>query len=159
MIGSEAVNAGVVGDIAKLLMHRLIVRRLRRDPAIIERAKAAHARQAEQFAEWRFVREWEKLLALPPADFVTQLISRDREMVRNSSPFYLVEDVRTSDYDTRIRISRAARRIVRRGIAAHVFCEVLVAVGGGGLRRRAGSPTSKLRRMPQDRRCCPTGRR
>ena len=50
MSGSEAVNAGVVGDVAKLLMHRLIVRKLRRDPTIIERAKVVHARQAKQFA-------------------------------------------------------------------------------------------------------------
>jgi hypothetical protein len=102
-------------------MHRLIVRKLRRDPTIIERAKVVHARQAKQFAGWRFVGEWDELLALPPADLVPKLISRDREMIRprNSSPFYLVEDVRISDYDTRVRISRAARRLVKRGVAAH----------------------------------------
>jgi hypothetical protein len=68
----------------------------------------------------QLVREWDELLAMPPADLVPLLISRDREMMRlrNSSPFYLVEDVRIIDYDTRIRISRAARRIVERGIAA-----------------------------------------
>jgi hypothetical protein len=121
MSGSEAVNAGVVGDVAKLLMHRMIVRKLRRDPTIIERAKAVHARQAEQFADWPFVREWDELLALPLPDLIPQLISRDREMVRlrNSSPFYLVEEVRITDYDIRIRISRAARRIVERAVAAH----------------------------------------
>jgi hypothetical protein len=121
MSGSEAVNAGVAGDVAKPLMHRMIVRKLRRDPTIIERAKAVHARQADQFADWAFVREWDELLAMPPADLVPLLISRDREMMRlrNSSPFYLIEDVRITDYDTRIRISRAARRIVERGIAAH----------------------------------------
>jgi hypothetical protein len=76
MSGSEAVNAGVVGDVAKLLMHRLIVRKLRRDPTIIERAKVVHARQAKRFAGWRFVGEWDELLALPPADLVPKLISR-----------------------------------------------------------------------------------
>jgi hypothetical protein len=102
MSGSEAVNAGVVGDVAKLLMHRMIVRKLRRDPTIIERAKAVHARQADQFADWPFVREWDQLLATPPAVLVPRLISRDREMMRlhNSSPLYLVEDVRITDYDT-----------------------------------------------------------
>src|ERR1700742_2594406 len=120
MSSCENVNAGVVGDIAKLLMHRMIVRKLRFDATIIERAKDVHARQAEQFADRPFIREWDDLLALPPADLVRLLISRDREMVRlrNSSPFYLVEDVRITDYDTSIRISRAARRIVERGIAA-----------------------------------------
>jgi hypothetical protein len=120
-VGNEAANAGVVGDVAKLLTHRLMVPMLRRDPTIIERAKVVHAGQAKQFPGWRFVGEWDELLAPAPADIVPKLISRDREMIRlrNSSPFYLVEDVRISDYDTRVRISRAARRLVKRGIAAH----------------------------------------
>jgi hypothetical protein len=44
------VNQGVVGDTAKLIMHRLIARQIRRDPALVEKAKIAHARQADQFA-------------------------------------------------------------------------------------------------------------
>jgi len=40
---STEANQGVVGDIAKLMMHRLIVRQIRRDPALVERAKIAHA--------------------------------------------------------------------------------------------------------------------
>jgi len=121
MSRSAEVNAGVVGDVAKLLMHRLIARKVRRDPMIVDRAKVVHARQAEQFAGWRSVGEWDELLALPPEDLVSKLISRDREMVRlrNSSPFYLVEGVMISDYETRVRISRTARRIVKRGIAAN----------------------------------------
>jgi hypothetical protein len=60
------------------------------------------------YGRHRFVGEWDELLALPPADLVPKLISRDREIIRlrNSSPFYLVEDVRISDYDARVRISR-----------------------------------------------------
>src|SRR5580704_17168362 len=46
------VNQGVVGDTAKLIMHRLIARQIRRDPALVEKAKIAHARQADQFAGW-----------------------------------------------------------------------------------------------------------
>jgi hypothetical protein len=38
--------------------------------------------------------------------------------LRNSSPFYLAEGVDFGDYKMRIRISRAARRIVERGLAA-----------------------------------------
>jgi hypothetical protein len=44
------VNQGVVGDTAKLIMHRLIARQIRRDPALVEKARIAHARQAKQFA-------------------------------------------------------------------------------------------------------------
>jgi len=44
------VNQGVIGDTAKLIMHRLIARQIRRDPALVEKARIAHARQAKQFA-------------------------------------------------------------------------------------------------------------
>jgi hypothetical protein len=117
---TDTLNEGVVGDTAKLIMHRLIVRRLRRDPTLVQRAKVAHARQANQFAGWPFVREWEELLALPENELVSKLISRDREMVklRNSSPFYLAEGVHFGDYDTKVRLRRAARRIVERGLGA-----------------------------------------
>ena len=79
------------------------MRKLRRDPAIVKQqvkqAKVNHARPAKQFAGWRFVGEGDELLAIPPAACVPELISRDSEMtrLRNSSPFYLVEDVRRID--------------------------------------------------------------
>ncbi len=119
---NDSLNEGVVGDTAKLMMHRLIVRRLRRDPSLVEKAKAAHTRQADQFTDWPFVREWRELLALPTGELALKLISRDREMVRlrNSSPFYLIEGIHFGDYDARIRLRRAARRIVERGLSAHV---------------------------------------
>jgi hypothetical protein len=102
-------------------MHRLIARQIRRDPALVDNGKIAHARQAKEFAGWPFVREWDELLSLPPDKLTSKLISRDREMVRlrNSSPFYLCEGVDLRDYKLRIRISRAARRIVERGLAGH----------------------------------------
>lgn len=116
---STEINQGVVGDTAKLIMHRLIVRQMRRDPTLVEKAKVVHARQAGQFADWPFVREWEDLLSLPPAELTSKLVSRDREMVRlrNSSPFYLAESVDFGDYDMRIRIRRAAKRVVERGLS------------------------------------------
>lgn len=116
---NDPLNEGVVGDTAKLMMHRLIVRKLRRDPTLVDKAKAAHASQADQFHGWPFVREWQELLALPTGELASKLISRDREMarLRNSSPFYLVEDVHFGDYDARIRLRRAARRVVERGLS------------------------------------------
>ena len=98
---------------AKLMMHRLVARQIRRAPTLVK-AKVAHARQADQFAGWPFVHEWDELLSLPPAELASKLISRDREMVRlrNSSPFYLAEGIDFGDYDMRIRIGRAAKRVV-----------------------------------------------
>jgi hypothetical protein len=40
---STEVNQGVVADTAKLMMHRLIARQIRRDPTLVEKAKVAHA--------------------------------------------------------------------------------------------------------------------
>src|SRR6266852_4211690 len=104
---STEANQGVVGDIAKLMMHRLIVRQIRRDPTLVERAKIAHTRQADQFAGWPFVRKRDELLSLSPSELTSRLICRDREMVRlrNSSPFYLAEEVDFGDYGSRIRLS------------------------------------------------------
>ena len=117
---SDGLNEGVVGDTAKLMVHRLIVRMLRRDPSLLERAKVAHARQADQFPGWPFVREWQDLLSLPLGELASKLISRDREMVRlrNTSPFYLAEGVDLGDYDARVRLRRAARRVVKRASGA-----------------------------------------
>jgi hypothetical protein len=115
---SDGLNEGVIGDTAKLMVHRLIVRMLRRAPSLVDRAKVAHARQADQFAGWPFVREWQDLLNLPPRELASRLISRDREMVRlrNTSPFYLAEGIDLGDYDAKVRLRRAARRIVKRGL-------------------------------------------
>jgi hypothetical protein len=114
------VNAAVVGDLAKLIMHRLVARRMRRDSSLVERAKQVQARMAEQYGGWPFVAEWNELLAMPPPALRAKLVSRDREMVRlrNSSPFYLTEGIDFGDYDHRIRIARAARRIAQRSIGS-----------------------------------------
>jgi hypothetical protein len=110
----------VVGDLAKLIMHRLVARRMQRDSSLVERAKKVQARMAEQYGGWPFVAEWNELLAMPPPALRAKLVSRDREMVRlrNSSPFYLPGGIDFGDYDHRIRIARAARRVAQRSIMA-----------------------------------------
>jgi hypothetical protein len=114
------VNAAVVGDLAKLIMHRLVARRMQRDSSLVGRAKQVQARMAEQYGGWPFVAEWNELLAMPPPALRAKLVSRDREMVRlrNSSPFYLLGGIDLGDYDHRIRIARAARRVAQRSIVA-----------------------------------------
>jgi hypothetical protein len=111
---STKVNVSEVGDTAKLMIHRLIARRIRRDPTLVDGAKAVHARQADQFEGWPFVREWDVLLSLPPSKLTSKLISRDREMVRlrNSSPFYLADES-LKNQEFRVRIARAARRLAQ----------------------------------------------
>src|SRR5260370_28843923 len=103
---STKVNESEVGDTAKLMIHRLIARQIRRDPKLVEKAKAVHARQADQFEGWPFVREWNTLLSLSASELTSKLVSRDREMVRlrNSSPFYLAHEV-LKDPELRVRIA------------------------------------------------------
>jgi hypothetical protein len=115
----DAVNQETVNDTAKLMIHRLISRQLRRDPTLIERAKASNARISNRYAGSPFVREWDELLRLPPSMLGAKLRSGSSDMVRlrASSPFVLAEGVDLTDYRLRLRIRRAAKRIVLRSSA------------------------------------------
>jgi hypothetical protein len=114
-----AINQETVNDTAKLMLHRLISREIRRDPSLIQRAKASNARIADRYAGSSFVREWDELLNLPPSVLRAKLTSRTSDMVRlrASSPFVLAEGVDFTDYDFRLRIRRAAKRIALRAFA------------------------------------------
>ena len=111
------VNQETINDAAKLMMHRLIARKLGHDPSLVERARISQAKIAERFVERIFVREWDELLTLPTAELRAKLVSRDSDMVRLriSSPFVLAEGVDFTDYDLRVRIRRAAKRVAERG--------------------------------------------
>jgi hypothetical protein len=113
------VNQETVNDTAKLIMHRLIARKLAHDPSLIERARAAQAKVAVRFTDRPFVAEWDELLMLPITTLRHKLVSRDSDMVRLriSSPFVLAEEVDFTDYEFRLRIRRAARRVAERGLA------------------------------------------
>jgi hypothetical protein len=113
-----SINQETVNDIAKLMMHRLISRKIDRDPALVGRAKLSHARTAQRYPGRPFVQEWDDLLKLPSTKLRARLISRDPDMVRLrlSSPFFLVAGVEFTDYDFRLRIRRAARRLAKRSL-------------------------------------------
>ena len=112
------VNQETVNDTAKLIMHRLISREIGRDPSLVESAKISHARTAWLYAGRPFVREWDDLLKLPLTRLRAKLVSREPDMVRlrASSPFLLAAGIDLTDYDFRLRIRRAARRIVERSL-------------------------------------------
>jgi hypothetical protein len=112
------VNQETVNDTAKLMMHRLISRKIGSDPALVERARLSHARAAQRYAGRPFVREWDDLLQLSSTKLRARLVSRDSAMVRLrlSSPFLLVAGIDFTNYNFRLRIRRAARRVVQRGL-------------------------------------------
>jgi hypothetical protein len=93
--------------------------RQQRQVAPLDRAKLSQAKIAERFADRPFVREWDELLSAPAAELRARLTSRDSDIVRlrSSSPFVLTEGVDFTGYDLRLRIQRAARRVVERGLA------------------------------------------
>jgi hypothetical protein len=113
------INQEAVNDTAKLMMHRLISREIDRDPSLVDRAELSRRQAAQRYPGRPFVQEWEDLLKLPSTRLRARLISRDSEMVRLrlSSPFLLVAGIDFTDYDFRLRIRRAARRVVERGLA------------------------------------------
>ena len=118
---ARALNQEIVNDAAKLMMHRLIARRLARDPALVDRARAAHARVSARYAGQPFVRDWDRLLCRPPSELRLLLASRDREMnrLRLSSPFVIADGVDFTDLALRQRIWRAAKRLAMRAATHH----------------------------------------
>jgi hypothetical protein len=114
-----SLNQETVNDTAKLMMHRLVSRQIIRDPSVVDYAKASHAQTARRYAGRAFVREWDDLLKLPLIKLRARLISRDAEMVRLrlSSPFLAGAGIDFTDYDFRIRIRRAAKRLAQRALA------------------------------------------
>ena len=113
-----SLNQETVNDTAKLMMHRLVSREIIRDPSVVEHAKASHAQTARRHAGRTFVREWDDLLKLPLIKLRAKLISRDAEMVRLrlSSPFLAGAGIDFTDYDFRIRVRRAAKRVAQRAL-------------------------------------------
>ncbi|MBP2315501.1 hypothetical protein [Azospirillum soli] len=104
-------NAERVNDAAKRLMHRLIARRLPREPDLLARARARVADTGTPQPDC--VAEWRALLNLPLADLRRRITERSEEMERLRSSSPLLGDGYYADIDLRRRIWRAARRIAQ----------------------------------------------
>jgi len=113
-----SINQETVNDVAKRMMHRLVSRRIGDDPSLVKLARQKHAESACRYSGRAFFREWNGLLELPLTDLRARLISRDSEMVRLrlSSPLLVTPGIDFSNYDFRLRIRRAARRIAARSL-------------------------------------------
>jgi hypothetical protein len=101
-----------VNNTARLIMHRLIVRAIGRDPSLIDKAVGVDD-------------DWNAILALPVSELRRLRTSRSENMtrLRLSSPLAFVIDL--TDLDLRRRIHRAARRLVEHSdrVAALAACE------------------------------------
>ena len=101
------VNQEDVNGEAKLQIHRIIAPRLRREPDVLEQARAKIARLEGQASDWVFA--WRAILALPPGDVARKSteVSAEMERLRSASPFDLPEFM---DPSLRRRIWSKARR-------------------------------------------------
>lgn len=101
------MNEEAVNDRAKLLLHRLVARRLAREPGLI---RAARSRLVSSVGAPDHVQEWEELLRLEPGLIRRALVSRSERMtrLRLSSPFYGVCGLQDPVF--RKRVWRVARR-------------------------------------------------
>ena len=120
---SQQVQQEQVNDRAKLTMHRLIARRILRQPEMVARAMQVMAKLRLEGRDEPFYQEWHALLdchgtgaTTPIASLVRQLSSRSERMnrLRSSSPFVLIEEMGLADVALRRRIWRMAKRAVAR---------------------------------------------
>lgn len=76
--------------------HRVIARRLVRDPAVLERARQRVKDWLAQTPDRAFAREWDKILAGSAESVAAFLVDRSElaEELRQSSPFAGVLDAR-----------------------------------------------------------------
>jgi hypothetical protein len=118
MMGSP--NQELVNDTAKLIMHRLIARSLKRDPSLVNSAKDCLNKISTRFPDRTFVKSWDDLLQLPIPQLRASLICRNQEMkrLRLSSPFVIADGFNFADQDFRRRIRRAASRVAARASQA-----------------------------------------
>lgn len=105
------VNREAVNDRAKLLMHRIVARRVSRDPSLVADAVRALSRAEARDPGRGYHAEWRSLLALPLAELRRILTRRDERMVwlRLSSPFMVLPGIDLTDPGLRRRIWRLAR--------------------------------------------------
>ena len=105
------MNRERVNDRAKLLYHRLVSRRLARDPSLVEHARRIVSQWSERANPQSYVAEWRTLLPLPIDLLRHSIAARDEhaDRMRLSSPFPLIEELAIQDEALRRRLWRKAR--------------------------------------------------
>ena len=109
------MNRETQNDRAKLILHRMVARRLAREPELVAQARLVLDRwkQAAPDHGWQgWLEEWDKLLALPVERVRREIVRRTEtaDRLRISSPFALVPGLMPKDVGLRKRIWRIAKR-------------------------------------------------
>lgn len=114
MTSTPEPNAEAVNDRVKLLFHRLIARRLKEDPSLIESARKELEFMRERFGDPDFIGEWQELLDQGVDVVRREIVRRTERMIRLriSSPLGKVMDL--SDEAFRRRVWRSSREALTR---------------------------------------------
>jgi hypothetical protein len=83
----RSLNAEVINDRAKLILHRFLARALRRDPGLLRDARARLAEVAEPVPD--YVEAWRQILDQPVDLVARAIVRRSAQMrrLRTVSPF------------------------------------------------------------------------
>lgn len=105
-------NPDLISNRFKLLYHRLVARKLRRDPALIESARSVIESRPFTRTDRTYVDEWRRLLGQPVSSIARVLTSRSPESnrLRLSSPFPFVDALKINDEELRRRLWSAAKK-------------------------------------------------
>jgi len=109
------MNAEIHNDRAKLLMHRIVARRLKTEPELVDQARQVlerWARERPYLASDSWMTAWAEILQLPPETVRSEIVRRTERAtwLRNTSPFGVVPGLFPQDYAWRSRIWRIAKR-------------------------------------------------
>ncbi|CAO3402559.1 hypothetical protein VH569_18415 [Azospirillum sp. 11R-A] len=99
-------------DRVKLIYHRLVAREIRRDPALIERARKIVEDLSTKPNQRSHVFEWKALLAQPSEKVRHFIVSRNQDAtrLRITSPFPMLPELSVQDEQTRRRMWRKAKK-------------------------------------------------
>jgi hypothetical protein len=105
-------NPEAINDRAKLLHHRLIARRLRHRPELLDKARELVATWVRERPAQDDAHLWAELLRRPVAEVCRLIIARSHEAsrLRLGSPFRFVPELRIVDEPLRRRLWQLARR-------------------------------------------------
>jgi len=91
---TTTVNRETINDRFKLAFHRVVARRLKGDPELLDEARSVVRGWASDGRPGDYVSEWDALMSRSVGDVRKVIVGRDENMkrLRVSSPFSLLAD-------------------------------------------------------------------
>jgi len=107
---TTTVNRETINDRFKLAFHRVVARRLKEEPELLDEARSVVRGWASEGPNADYVSEWRDLLARPVGEVRKSIVGRDENMkrLRVSSPFRLLGD-RVMDDAARMKLWRIVK--------------------------------------------------